>query len=106
MNGKVLYIFNPELATEVETDASDGAIGACLGQRKDKKLLPVAFYSQKLTPPEQNYKIHDKELLAIVHALKQWRVYLEGSKDEVKVYLDHKNFKSFTTTKVLNWGQV
>ena len=70
MNGKVLHIFDPELATEVETDASDGAIRACLGQRKDKKLVPVAFYSRKLTPPEQNYKIYDKELLAIVDALK------------------------------------
>ncbi|SLM33361.1 Ribonuclease H-like domain [Lasallia pustulata] len=105
-NGKVLHIFDPELATEVETDASDGAIGACLGQRKDKKLVPIAFYSRKLTPPEQNYKIHDKELLAIVDALKQWQVYLEGSKGKVKVYLDHKNLESFTTTKVLNQRQV
>ncbi|SLM39539.1 reverse transcriptase domain protein [Lasallia pustulata] len=103
-NGKVLHIFNPELATEVETDASDGAIGACLGQQKDKKLVPVAFYSQKLTPPEQNYEIHDKELLAIVDALKQWQVYLEGSKDKVKVYSDHKNLESFTTTKTA--GQI
>ena len=105
-NSKVLHIFDPELATEVETDASNRAIGACLGQQKDKKLLPVAFYSQKLMPPEQNYKIHDKKLLAIVNVLKQWRVYLEGSKDKVKVYLDHKNLKSFTSTKVLNWRQV
>ena len=105
-NGKVLHIFDPELATKVETDTSDRAIGACLGQQKDKKLLPVAFYSQKLTPPEQNYEIHDKELLAIVNVLKQWRVYLEGSKDEVKVYSDHKNLGSFTSTKVLNRRQV
>ncbi|SLM33518.1 Ribonuclease H-like domain [Lasallia pustulata] len=99
-------IFNPELPTEVETDASDGALGACLGQQRDKKLVPVAFYSRKLAPTELNYEIHDKELLAIVDALKQWRVYLEGSKTEVKVYSDHKNLKSFTTTKVLNRRQV
>ncbi|SLM40543.1 Retroviral aspartyl protease [Lasallia pustulata] len=89
-----------------KTDASDGALRACLGQRKDKKLVPVAFYSQKLAPAELNYKIYDKELLAIVDALKQWRVYLEGSKAEVKVYSDHKNLESFTTTKVLNRRQV
>ena len=105
-NSEVLYIFNPELATEVETDTSDGAIGACLGQRKDKKLLPVAFYSQKLAPAELNYKLYDQELLAIVDALKQWRDYLEGSKAKVKVYMDHKNLKSFTSTKVLNRRQV
>ncbi|SLM39535.1 Zinc finger, CCHC-type [Lasallia pustulata] len=100
-NSKVLQIFDPELPTEVETDVSNGALGACLGQQKDKKLVPVAFYSRKLAPAELNYKIHDKELLAIVDALKQWRVYLEGSKTKVKVYLDHKNLKSFTTTKEL-----
>ena len=105
-NSKVLQIFDPELPTEVETDVSNGALGACLGQQKDKKLVPVAFYSRKLAPAELNYKIHDKELLAIVDALKQWRVYLEGSKTEVKVYSDHKNLESFTTTKVLNRRQV
>ena len=53
-----------------------------------------------------SYKIHDKELLAIVNAFKQWRVYLEGSKHEVQVYSDHKNLLYFTITKVLNWRQV
>ncbi|SLM38743.1 Reverse transcriptase domain [Lasallia pustulata] len=93
--------FIERVTNGVETDASDGAFGACLGQQKDKKLVPVAFYSQELAPAELNYKIHDKELLAIVDALKQWRVYLEGSKTEVKVYSDHKNLESFTTTKLI-----
>lgn len=53
-----------------------------------------------------NYEIHDKELLAIVDAFKQWRVYLEGPKHEVQVYSDHKNLLYFTTTKVLNRRQV
>ena len=52
-----------------------------------------------------NYEVHDKELLAIVEAFKQWRVYLEGSKYQVKVYSDHKNLLYFTTTKVLNRRQ-
>ena len=30
-----------------------------------------------------SYKIYDKELLAIVNAFKQWRVYLKGLKHEV-----------------------
>ena len=102
----MLHIFDLGLATEVETDASNRAIRACLDQQSDKKLLPVEFYSQKLTPAELNYKIHDQELLAIVDALKQWQVYLKGSKAEVKVYTDHKNLESFTSTKVLNWKQV
>ena len=52
------------------------------------------------------YDIHDKELLAIVEAFKEWRVYLEGPKYQVKVYTDHKNLIYFTTTKELNRRQV
>ena len=53
-----------------------------------------------------SYKIHDKELLVIVDAFKQWCVYLKGLKHEVQVYSDHKNLLYFTTMKVLNWRQV
>ena len=68
----VLAIYQPEKEITVETDASDFAIGACLSQTDDKgRLHPVAFYSRKLIPAEQNYDIFDKEMLAIVAALKE-----------------------------------
>ena len=53
-----------------------------------------------------NYDIHDKELLAVVEAFKQWRVYLEGSKYPTQVYTDHKNLLYWTSTKQLNRRQV
>jgi hypothetical protein len=65
----------------------------------------VAFHSRKLTPPELNYEIHDKEMLAIVTALREWRAYLEGATHPFTVYTDHKNLEYFTTTKVLNRRQ-
>lgn len=103
----VLAVFNPELEITVETDASDFAIGACLSQKqKDGTLRPIAYYSRKMTPAELNYDVHDKELLAIVIAFEQWRVYLEGSKYPVSVQTDHKNLTTFTTTKILNRRQV
>ena len=37
---------------------------------------PVVYYSRKLTPPELNYNIYNKELLAIVAVLKKWRAFL------------------------------
>ena len=43
-------------------------------------MVPTAYYLRKMTEPKSNYDIHDKELLAIVEALRQWRVYLEGAK--------------------------
>jgi hypothetical protein len=61
----------------VESDASDFAIGAVLSQVIEARLHPIAFYSRKMDKAEINYGIHDKQLLAIVAALKEWRRYLE-----------------------------
>ena len=103
----VLYTANPEVPYEVETDASDYALGGQLGQRdKEGKLHPVAFYSLKLKGPELNYAIHDKELMAIIEAFKEWKHYLMGTKHKIKVYTDHKNLTTFTTTKELNKRQI
>jgi hypothetical protein len=44
-----------------------------------------------MIPAETNYDIHDKELLAVITALQEWRVYLEGFKYSVKMLTDHKN---------------
>jgi len=102
----ILATFNPAAQVILETDASDYAIGTCLSQKdKEGKLRPIAFYSRKFTPPELNYEIHDKELLAIVEAFQQYRVYLEGSEHPILVYTDHKNLLYFTTTKTLNRRQ-
>ena len=53
-------------------------------------------------PAEQNYDIHNKELLAIVDVFKHWKHYLQGARHEVAVITDHKNLTSFTTIKALN----
>ena len=103
----LLTIFNPELQTILETDASDGAIAAAITQVcDDGKIRPVAYYSRKMTGLELNYNVHNKELLAIVEAFRYWRVYLEGLKHTVKVYSDYKNLLYWNTTKQLNRRQV
>ncbi|AEO55973.1 hypothetical protein MYCTH_2043746, partial [Thermothelomyces thermophilus ATCC 42464] len=103
----VLVLPDPKKPFEVETDASDYAIGGQLGQRDEQgKLHPVAFFSKKLDGPRLNYPIHDKELLAIVEAFKEWRPYLSGTIEPVQVYTDHKNLRYFTTTKELNGRQI
>jgi len=55
----------------IEANSSDFASGAILSQQlpREEKWHPVAFYSKSLSPVEQNYKIHDKEMLAIIYAL-------------------------------------
>nr|CAD2198695.1 unnamed protein product [Meloidogyne enterolobii] len=64
----------------LETDASGIAIGACLLQENNKKEVhPIAFYSRTLNKHEKNYSVVELEALALVSALKQFRVYLEGA---------------------------
>jgi len=56
-----------------------------------------------MTSAELNYPIHEKELLAIVHALKVWRVYLEGH--HFKIITDHKSLCYFNTQPTLSRRQ-
>ena len=51
----------------------------------------VAFYSRKMIGLELNYNIYNKELLIVVKALCEWRVYLEGTKYSIQIYINHKN---------------
>jgi len=75
----ILRHFDPALPTVMETDASDFAIGAVLSQQVEGRLHPVAFHSQQVDKAEINYEIHDKEMLVVVSAFKEWRRYLEGA---------------------------
>ena len=100
--------FNPQDPIVVETDASDYAVAAILSQISptDGNLHPLAFYSCGMAPAELNYKIYNKELLAIFDAFWQWQNYLKGSTHVVLVLSDHKNLEYFTTTKQLMHRQV
>jgi hypothetical protein len=54
---------------------------------------------------EWNYEIHDKEMLAIIRALEEWRHFLEGAKHEVEIWTDHRNLEYFMTAQKLNRRQ-
>jgi hypothetical protein len=74
----VLALPKAEREFSLYTDASDFALGAVLTQIDDKgDLRPV---SRKLLDAERNYSSNDKELLAIIEALKEWRHLMNGSK--------------------------
>ena len=90
----------------VETDASDYAVAGILSITcADGEIRPVAYYSWTLTAPELNYDTHDKELLAIFEAFRNWCHYLEGSASPIDVITDHKNLEYFSTSKVLSHRQ-
>ena len=66
----VLVIPDINRKMRVEVDASDYATeGVLLIKCEDRKWRPVAFISKLLNTTEQNYKIHDKKMLAVIRCL-------------------------------------
>jgi hypothetical protein len=58
-----------------------------------------------MAPVECNYGIHDKEMLAIVRSLDQWRPELQGTAKRIHIFTDHKALEYFMTTKQLTGRQ-
>ena len=92
----LLQLPDPTKPFYLETDASKYASGGVLRQPNGNgDLIPCGYISKAFTPTEQNYQIYDRELLALVQALKAWRHYLLGSKFPITVWCDHKNLTYF-----------
>ena len=90
----------------IATDASKYATGGVLMQEDTNgDWKPCAFLSHSLNPAERNYDIYDRELLGVIHALKEWRHYLYGSPHPVKVLTDHKNLTYFQQPQNLDRRQ-
>ena len=102
----VLAVPNDDDPFKIECDASKFAIGAELSQKQDGKWRTIAFLSRSLSPAERNYEIYDREMLAIMHALDEWRHFLLGAKHSVEVWTDHKNLEYFRKPQRLNPRQV
>ncbi|KAK1784438.1 hypothetical protein P4O66_011373 [Electrophorus voltai] len=101
--GPVLQQPDPRKPFVVEVDASDVGVGVVLSQHKEKedKLYPIAYCSRKLSLPEKNYAVRDRELLAMKLSFEEWRHWLEGAQHPFKVITDHK----IQTMKRLNSRQ-
>lgn len=94
----------PEYKIYVTMDASDKCSGSLLSFRKSwVSAWPVTFDAMTFKGAELNYPVHEKELLAIIQALKKWHVDLLGS--EFFVYIDHKMLKNFNMQKDLSHCQ-
>ena len=76
-------------------DASNYAVGAVLGLRQDKKFHAIYYVSKVLNEAQMNYATTEKEMLAIVFALKKFRPDLVGSK--VVIFTYHAAIKHLLT---------
>ena len=67
--------------------------------------MPLAFFSQKLSPAQQKYSVTEQELLAIIETLKEFKGMLWGQ--QITVYTDHKNLMhvalGLTSDRVYCW---
>jgi hypothetical protein len=99
----VLAFADDSLQYHIKADSSDVTTATVLLQQStsDDKWHPIAFYSKSLSVVECNYDIHDKEMLANMRALEEWRHFLEGMKHRFEIWTNHKNLQYFMSVKKL-----
>src|SRR5712671_8122649 len=95
----------------MHTDASAYGVGAILLQEGEippnikisKPLLhPIAYYSATFIQAERNYDIYERELLAVVKALKHWCHHLAGARHPFTVVTNHTNLAYWKESRDLN----
>jgi len=95
----ILRIPNDKDPFKLSTDASDFATGAVLSQKDMQTNLwhLVAFFSKLLDVYERNYKIYNKELLAVIQGLEEYRHHLKEHPHKIEIWLDYQNLIFFRT---------
>ena len=83
----VLTYPDPSRAYILDTDASNDAAGAVLSQEVDGEEKVVAYFSKTFSPPQKNYCVTRRELLAVVMSVTHFRPYLYGRKFRLRT--DH-----------------
>ena len=104
VNAPVLAKWTPGLETAIECDSSGYAVGGTLMQKVDGLWHAVAYFSKKHSSAESNYPIHDKEMLAVVRCIREWRTELAGQHFEV--WSDHRNLAYFRKKQHLGERQM
>lgn len=78
----VLSLLDLQQPFEIETDASNYAVGAILTQHGHL----VAYHSETLSDVVRKYPAYDKEMYSIVQACRQWKHYILGKETVIHTY--------------------
>ena len=90
----------------MEVNASDYTTRGVLSiECEDGLQRPVVFLSKSLNETEKNYEIHDKEILAIIRGLENWRHLLKDTCFKFEIWTNHKNLEYFMKMQKLNHRQ-
>ncbi|GBN66452.1 Transposon Tf2-6 polyprotein, partial [Araneus ventricosus] len=105
----VLRIYNPNYETELHTDASLEGYRAILKQKSpdDKNFHPTYYMSTKTTDAEKKYSSYELEALAVIEAVKKFRVYLLGIPFKIVTdcsALEKTMQKEDLVTRVARWA--
>lgn len=63
----------------IQCDASDTGMGAVLFQETEGFEHPIAYASKTLNKCQRKYSVSEKEMLALIFGIEQFRGYVEGS---------------------------
>ncbi|GBG59146.1 hypothetical protein CBR_g32163 [Chara braunii] len=96
----VLKLPDPTLPFVLTTDASQYGIGAVLQQDDGNGLRPVEFMSKKIKTQKLQNSTYEKELYALVSALKHWKHFLLGR--HFKIFSDHSTLQWLKSQGELN----
>ncbi|CAK9834248.1 Transposon Tf2-9 polyprotein [Anthophora retusa] len=87
--------------TELHCDANSIGFGEILIQRKsDLKFHPVFYFSKRTTEVESRYHSFELEVLAIIYALRRFRIYLQGIK--FKILMDCNSLRMTLNKREIN----
>jgi hypothetical protein len=94
---------DPSKTFYLQTDASSTGAGAVLTQEVEgsKKRKPVAYFLCTFLPAEAKYNIYEKEFLAVIKAIKNWRAHLIWTEKPFIIETDHKNLMYWKEPKKL-----
>src|SRR5258708_38840032 len=100
----VLWTIKDEGKLKIEVDGSGFTMGAVLLQEQENQWRPLTHMSETYNSAERNYHTGDRELLAVMKALKKWRQHLIGT-GSFEIWTDHRNLTYFQKPQNINRRQ-